>query len=153
MSAREIDYFAGGERHTAEVFGEGEVEGARPGVLVFHDGGGPGLHARERATRLAEAGYVALMPDLFGVKVENRTHGASMSQELAANPARIRLRVNAAHEALRALPVVDAARTAAIGFCFGGTAALELARAAAPRSPARSASMVGCGRRRRRSPA
>lgn len=130
LIVQDIDYFAGGERHTAEVFAHAGAV-SRPGILVFHDGGGPGLHSRERARRLAGAGYAVLAPDLFGVPAENRMHGSSMSQELAAMPARLRLRANAALEALKALPYVDPAKIAAIGFCFGGTAALELARSGA----------------------
>lgn len=127
----DIEYFAGGERLTAEVFDSTSGAGRRPGIVVFHDGGGPGVHARERAGRLAEAGYVALAPDMFGVPVENRMHGTGMSRDLVAAPARLRLRANAALDALKRHPHVDPARTAAIGFCFGGTVALELARSAA----------------------
>ena len=128
---REIDYFAGGERLTAEVF-EPDGTSAAAGIVLFHDGGGHrGAHSRERAQRLADDGYVVLAPDMFGVRVENRMHGSSLGQELFHQPARLRLRANAALDALKHLSRVDPARTAAIGFCFGGTVALELARSAA----------------------
>lgn len=131
MIVQEIDYFAGGERLTAEVFDGSGGAGSRPGILVFHDGGGPGLHSRERAGRLADDGYVALAPDMFGQPVQDRMHGTGLSRELVSMPARLRLRANAALDALKRLSHVDPARTAAMGFCFGGTVALELARSGA----------------------
>jgi dienelactone hydrolase len=107
------------------------VSGLRPGVLVLHGGAGPGDHERERASMLAELGYMAFAPDLFGEKLEDRTRGMALIQALLADPALLRVRVNAALGRLREEAHVDAARTAAIGFCFGGLAALELARSGA----------------------
>ena len=50
---------------------------------------------------------------------------------LRGEVARIRARAAGGLEALRARPEVDPARIAAIGFCFGGTMSLELARGGA----------------------
>ena len=43
----------------------------------------------------------------------------------------LRARVNAGLDALRQQPLVDSKRIAAIGYCFGGTTVLELARSGA----------------------
>ena len=104
---------------------------ARPGILVFHGGAGPGEHERARARRLAELGYVAFVPDLFGETFESRAHGMAVISGLVAEPAILRERVNAALQRIRREPSVDPKRTGAIGFCFGGLAALELARSGA----------------------
>jgi dienelactone hydrolase len=103
----------------------------RPGILVLHGGVGRGEHEEERARRLADLGYVAFAPDLFGEVFTSRARGVEVIGALVAQPALLRDRVGAALAALRALPGVDASRTAAIGFCFGGLAALELARSGA----------------------
>jgi dienelactone hydrolase len=103
----------------------------RPGVLVLHGGAGLGEHERQRARMLAELGYVAFAPDLFGEKFNDRAHGMSVITGLVDQPAVLRERVNAALGGLRMQPYVDPRRTAAIGFCFGGLAALELARSGA----------------------
>jgi dienelactone hydrolase len=103
----------------------------RPGVLVLHGGAGPGEHERQRARMLAELGYVAFAPDLFGERFENRAQGMAVIARLVEQPSALRERVIAALHCLYAEPCVDPGRTAAIGFCFGGLAALELARSGA----------------------
>jgi dienelactone hydrolase len=102
----------------------------RGGVLFFHGGGGIGDHERDRVRRLAETGYVAFAPDLFGEVFADRARGMAVIGELVAQPASLRARVEAAWRRLGAHDAV-AGRTAAIGHCFGGLAALELARSGA----------------------
>jgi dienelactone hydrolase len=102
----------------------------RGGVLFFHGGSGPGDHERDRVRRLAEAGYVAFAPDLFGEVFADRTRGMAVIGELVGTPARLRARVGAAWRRLTDCEGV-AGRTAAVGHCFGGLAALELARSGA----------------------
>jgi dienelactone hydrolase len=105
----------------------------RPGVLVFHEGLGLGEFAMERARRLAGLGYVALAADMFGERrqARNLQEVTTLVGGLRAEPAKLRARGRAALETLAALPQVDAQRLVAIGFCFGGSVVLELARAGA----------------------
>jgi dienelactone hydrolase len=102
----------------------------RPGVLVFHEGVGLGEFAMARARMLAELGYVALAADMFGERrqARNLQEVARLVGDLRNEPQTIRTRGRAALATLTALPQVDANRMAAIGFCFGGSVALELAR-------------------------
>ena len=102
----------------------------RPGVLVFHEGLGLGDFAMERARRLAGLGYVALAADMFGDRRQapNLKEVATLVGGLRAEPEQLRARGRAALAALATLPQVDAGRLAAIGFCFGGSVVLELAR-------------------------
>jgi dienelactone hydrolase len=104
--------------------------GKRPGVLVFHEGLGLGDFAMERARRLAGQGYVALAADMFGDRKQatGLQQAMTLIGALRAEPATLRARARAALATLVALPEVDANRCAAIGFCFGGTVVLELAR-------------------------
>jgi len=102
----------------------------RPGVLVVHEAWGLGEHAMQRAGMLAEAGFVALAADLYG----NRRQAAGIDEvrdvmgNLWSSPEVLRARAKAGLSALAAQPLVDSTRLFAIGFCFGGTTVLELAR-------------------------
>lgn len=81
-----------------------------------------------RAHMLAQAGYVAMIADFYGVQVRDFDHARELAGVLRATPEhyRQRLRANLGalvnHDAAAELPV------AAIGYCMGGQAALELAR-------------------------
>src|SRR5712672_1876441 len=102
----------------------------RPGVLVFHEGLGLGDFAMARARMLAELGYVALAADMFGGRrqARNLQEVAKFVGDLRSQPETLRARGRAALARLAALPQVDARGLAAIGFCFGGSVVLELAR-------------------------
>jgi dienelactone hydrolase len=101
------------------------------GVLVVHGGSGLGAHEREKAARFAALGYVALAPDLFGETFGDRARGMAVIGELVTNPGVLRERITAAWSRVAADPGVDPARTVAVGHCFGGLAAFELARSGA----------------------
>jgi len=107
-----------------------EGDAPRPTVLVCHAWGGRDGFAEGKARALAELGYVGAAIDLYGVGRRGTDHASSQAlmSALVANPATLRRRLAAAHEAVRALPGVDGERTAAIGFCFGGMCALLCAR-------------------------
>jgi dienelactone hydrolase len=107
------------------------ASGRRPGVLVLRGGAGLGAHERERASMLAALGYVAFAPDLFGEVFASRARGIEVITGLVADPPTLRGRLTDALAHLREHSRVDASRMAAVGFCFGGLAALELARSGA----------------------
>jgi dienelactone hydrolase len=104
--------------------------GARPGVLVFPEAFGLGHHAIGKADRIAsELGYVALACDLWGERKQITSLGEVMPAlgALAGNVTSLRARVTDALQALTSQEGVDASKTAAMGFCFGGTMSFELA--------------------------
>jgi dienelactone hydrolase len=103
----------------------------RPGVLVVHGGAGLDEHARGRAVRFAQWGYVAFACDMYGEGVAgNRERVVRRITELRGNPASLNQRTQAGLEILRRHPSVDG-RVAAVGYCFGGMTVLELARSGA----------------------
>src|SRR5437868_15477657 len=130
MRARDIDYRCDEANLRGYLAMDENAAGPRPGVLVFHEGLGLGEFAMERARRLTGLGYVALAADMFGDRrqASNLQEVATLVGGLRAAPEKLRARGRAALAALAALPQVDAGRLAAIGFCFGGSVVLELAR-------------------------
>jgi len=132
MPTRDVDYRCE-EVNLRGYLAWNESAEPRPGVLVFHEGLGLGDFAMERARRLAGLGYVALAADMFGERrqARNLQEVATLVGGLRAEPTRLRARGRAALETLASLPQVDAQRLVAIGFCFGGSVVLELARAGA----------------------
>ena len=129
MQTQDIDYRADVAMRGYLAFDESKI-GRRPGVLVFHEGLGLGEFAMARARMLAELGYVALAADMFGDRrqARNLTEVARLVGDLRDAPEILRGRGRAALSTLAAMPQVDASRIAAIGFCFGGSVVLELAR-------------------------
>jgi len=106
----------------------------RPGILVFHDWMGLGPNPKKRADELAELGYVALAADLYGkgVRPTDASQASKLATQYKEDRSTLRARARAALDALVAMGNVDPAKVVAIGYCFGGTAALELARSGAP---------------------
>jgi dienelactone hydrolase len=107
--------------------------GKRPGVLVVHAWMGLDDNARKRADMLAGLGYVAFAADIYGkgVRPTTRDEAGKLAGKYKADRQLLRERVAAGLAQLVANPRVDPARTAAIGYCFGGTTVLELARSGA----------------------
>lgn len=105
----------------------------KPGILVFHQWKGITAYEKKRAEQLAALGYVAFAADLYGKGIrpaDPKAAGAEAGKYRADRPL-LRARTQAALAALRQQPNVQGERIAAIGYCFGGGAALELARSGA----------------------
>lgn len=102
-------------------------------VLVVHEADGIGGNVRRRCARLAELGYAAFAADLHGGgKVLEGDEMRRAVDAFLAEPERLRRRTAAGFDAMLDLTGLDPRRTAAIGYCFGGTAVLELARWGSP---------------------
>jgi dienelactone hydrolase len=131
MKTEDIEYRADGARLVGYLAIEEAGAAKRPGVIVAHEGNGLGDHAKEAARRLAAAGYVAFALDYYGdgKPLSDLSLATSRIQAWLADPTGIRARAHAALEVLVAQPTTDAARLAGIGYCFGGTTVLEMARA------------------------
>jgi len=100
----------------------------RPGILVVHGGAGLDDHAKGRARRLAELGFIVFACDMYGHGVAgNRERVMARITELRSDPAKLCQRARAGIDVLAARPGVDG-RIAAVGYCFGGMTVLELAR-------------------------
>jgi dienelactone hydrolase len=134
MKTRAIEYRSGERRCIGHLAWDETQSGPRPGVLVFPEAFGLNEHARLRAERLAQMGYVALAADLHGDGKVFADFPSLMPsiKALSSDRAGWRAHTQAALSALTAQAEVDARRIAAIGFCFGGACCFELARSGAP---------------------
>jgi len=130
MIAQDIVYRDGAASLRGFLAYDETASDRRPGVLVVHEGLGLNEHAMERTRMMAGLGYVALAADMFGGRRQARDleEARALIGELRGDPQKLRARARAALATLAALRQVDAARLGAIGFCFGGSTVLELAR-------------------------
>jgi dienelactone hydrolase len=104
--------------------------GRIPGVLVFPQWTGPSDHERNAALELGKLGYFAMVADVYGKGIHPpapKESGIEMGKYMKDRPL-LRSRVKAGFDRLLADPHVDASKMAAIGYCFGGAAVLELGR-------------------------
>lgn len=128
LDTEQIVYRDGDGRLTGFLVIDAERAGKRPGVLVVHGGAGVDDHARGRARRFAEAGFVAFACDMYGEGVTgNRERIMWHIGQLRTSRGAIIRRVQAASEILLSRPEIDG-RMAAVGYCFGGMIVLEYAR-------------------------
>lgn len=107
--------------------------GRRPGVLVVHQWMGLTDYEKMRAQQLAGLGYVAFCADIYGkgVRPKSPAEAGPLAGKYKGDRALLRSRVTAGLDVLRTNGNVDPKRIAAIGYCFGGTTVLELARSGA----------------------
>ncbi|MBF0555345.1 MAG: dienelactone hydrolase family protein [Nitrospirae bacterium] len=106
------------------------MQGKSPAVIIVHDWMGEGDFTKEQAHRIAELGYVAFAADIYGkgVRPKNADEAGKLAGTYKGNRKLMRERIKAALDYVRTLEYVDTGRIAVIGYCFGGTVALELAR-------------------------
>lgn len=129
VKTKTVSYEYGGTTLKGYLAWDDSLTGKRPGVLVVHDFWGLNDYAKRRAEQLAGLGYVAFAADMYGDgKVGAHPDEArAMMAAVKKNLETWRGRAKAALATLKAQPNVDAARLAAIGYCFGGGTVLQLA--------------------------
>jgi dienelactone hydrolase len=105
----------------------------RPGVVVVHEWWGITKHTRDEARNLAARGYTAFVADMYGGgrTADNPDDAGALAGSVRGDPALMRARFDAALATLSRHATVDADRIGAIGFCFGGSVVLDMARAGA----------------------
>jgi dienelactone hydrolase len=124
-----IEYSDGG--HVCEGFDVwGDAGPRRPGILVFPEWTGVGEYTRKRAQMLGDLGFNAFVVDVYGKGIRPNTLQTCEAEMMkyATNRPLLRQRARCGLDQLRALANTDANKLAAIGYCFGGLAVLEMAR-------------------------
>lgn len=133
IQSRIVDYTDGSITFKGYMAWDDSKAGKRPAVLVSHAWGGRGDFECDKARKLAEMGYVGFALDMYG----EGKQGASVEENqalmtpLATNRSELQKRITLALETVRQQPEVDAAKVAAMGYCFGGLCVLDLARTGA----------------------
>jgi dienelactone hydrolase len=129
VKSKKVEYKFDGVAFAGQVYWDDASKDKRPGVLVFHEWWGLDAHAKAKAEELARLGYVAFAADMYGdgKVVEHPQDAGKMATAVRANADVWRGRAKEAYKQLTDFELTDAKRTAAIGYCFGGTTALQLA--------------------------
>lgn len=133
VKTERVTYTQGGTVLEGVVAYDDSVTTPRPGVMIVHDWNGLDEYEIGRARQLAEMGYVALAVDIYGkgVRPKNQAESAAEAGKYYQNNALFRARLTAGLDALRAQKGVDSGFLVAMGYCFGGTGVVELARTGA----------------------
>lgn len=126
-----VTYTSGNNTFNGYIAYDSAATGKRPLVLVVHEWWGLTDYPRMRAKQLAQMGYVAMAVDMYGggKVAANPDEAQKAATVLYQDPQEAKRRLDAALAKGLALPQVDTAKTAAIGYCFGGSMVLNAAKA------------------------
>lgn len=128
-----VKYEFGGVGLVGAVVYDDALAGKPGGVVVFPEWWGANDYARRRAEMLASQGYVAFVADMYGEgkTTDDAAEAGKWAAAVYGDPKALVGRAAAAVEALKGTGRCDPNRIAAIGYCMGGSVALNLARSGA----------------------
>lgn len=128
-----IDYKEGDTVLQGYLAYDTALQGPRPGVLIVHQWKGLTDYEKKRADMLAKLGYIAFALDIYGkgIRPQSSQEAAAQAGKYRNNRPLLRARAQAGLAVLQKQPLADPRRIAAIGYCFGGTTVIELARSGA----------------------
>jgi dienelactone hydrolase len=134
LAGQPLAYQEGATKLSGYLSRPEKVAGKVPGVVVIHQWMGLTDHERQVSDDLAKLGYVALAADIYGdgVRPKGTGEAGKLAGSYKGDRALYRRRIQAAIDTLKAQAGVDGSKLAVIGFCFGGTGALEAARGGLP---------------------
>lgn len=127
---KEVSYQAGDTVMKGYLAYDDSVTGKRPGILVVHEWWGHNSYARKRAEMLAELGYTALALDMYGDgrTADHPDNAGKFATAVRQDQDMMQARFNAARRYLNSQETVDPKQNAAVGYCFGGSVVLSMAR-------------------------
>jgi len=133
IQTRTVEYEHEGDTLEALVAWDDAQSGPRPGILVCHAFRGREPYENGRAEQLAAMGYVGFALDLYGkgVQAETKEEAFEYMNRFTGDRELLQRRLLACVETAAAQPEIDGNNLAAIGYCFGGLCALDLARCGA----------------------
>lgn len=133
VETRTIDYRDGDTVLEGFVANDTSKPGPKPVVFIVHDWDGLTDYEMSRAKQLAELGYIGFAVDIYGkgVRPKSMQENAAQAGKYRGDLPLFRSRLTAALNEAKRLPGADPNRIVGIGYCFGGTGVLELARAGA----------------------
>lgn len=124
------EYQSGGKTMQGYVARDTSLKNTLPAILIVHDWMGPSSFTEEKAKKLAKMGYFAMAVDIYGkgVRPKNATEAGQLATQYKNDRALLQSRMKDAYDDLIKIPAVDKNQIIVMGYCFGGTSALELAR-------------------------
>jgi dienelactone hydrolase len=130
IKTEEVTYQADGLMMKGYIAHNDAIKGKRPGVLVVHEWWGQTENIRNRARMLAELGYTGMAVDMYGngKTTMHPDEAGKFTEEVMKNMDVGTKRFRAAMDLLKKHPTVDPNRIGAMGYCFGGSVVLEMAR-------------------------
>lgn len=130
IKSQKITYQDGNTKCEGYFAWDNNQKGKRPGVMIAPDWSGCGVFAKNKAEKLAELGYVGFAIDMYseGQTPATTEERMALMGPLKENRALLRQRIMAAFQTAQQIEQIDPTRIAAMGFCFGGLCALDLAR-------------------------
>ena len=128
-----VEYKDADKTYEGVVAFDSAIKGKKPGVVVFHNWMGITKETESKITELAKLGYVAFAGDIYGkgIRPKDTKEAGELATMYKSDRKLLRARVNLALSELEKNKHVDSKKLLATGYCFGGTAALELARSGA----------------------
>ncbi|RDY58311.1 dienelactone hydrolase family protein [Flagellimonas nanhaiensis] len=130
VQTKEHTYSDGKETYQGVIAFDDAFEGKRPLVLVSHTWVGQSDFETNKAVELAKLGYLAFAIDVYGKdkRANNPSEAEAYMNEMLADRQELLNRLLLAMDSLKQHELADVEKIGAIGFCFGGKCALDLAR-------------------------
>ncbi|MDP4173420.1 MAG: dienelactone hydrolase family protein [Bacteroidota bacterium] len=133
IHTQNVDYNVDGKTYQGYLAYDDAIKEKRPGILIVHEWWGVNDYPKKRAEQIAQLGYIAFAADMYGkgIVAKSPDEAGKLAGTVRKDPSQMRKLINAALQLLKENPKVDPSNVAAMGYCFGGTVALELARSGA----------------------
>lgn len=132
ITSKKIDY---GEKEKLEglLLLSDTIKKPAPAILLVHNWMGITNETIHQASRFAGLGYVVFAADIYGkeIRPKDTKEAAKLANKYKSDRKLFRERLNLALEELKKNENVDSTKIAVVGYCFGGTGAIELARSGA----------------------
>lgn len=134
IKTEDVEYKQGSQVLQGFVAYDASLKGPRPAVVIIHNWMGMADYSKRRAKELAELGYVAFAADIYGkeFRPKNSQEAGALAGKFKGDRKLLRSRALAAVDAVKKIKHVDSKKISAMGYCFGGTTALEMALAGLP---------------------
>ncbi|HWQ80993.1 MAG TPA: dienelactone hydrolase family protein [Ignavibacteria bacterium] len=128
-----VTYDDGGVLLLGYIAYDESIQNKKPAVIIVHDWMGIGEFAKEKAEAIAKLGYVGFAVDIYGIdsRPKNTQEAGKLAGTYKNDRNLMRKRINIAFDEIKKKNYVNPDRIAVMGYCFGGTVALELARSGA----------------------
>ncbi len=130
VKGEEVTYIANGATMKGYVAYDAAIKGKRPAIIVVPEWWGCTEYVHRRARMLAQLGYIAIAVDMYGDGrvAENPTEAQELATPFYKDAQLAKTRIEAAVNKLKEYPETDESKIAAIGYCFGGSMVLNMAK-------------------------